>query len=81
MASPLEISGLQKIMVKPVAWRLIEHMDEMLTLEFTYVAPDRGEWAEVRTRRGDVKRYKSSNAVFADIKRVQKDAVIYFIGN
>lgn len=81
MSSPLEISGLMKIMVKPVAWRLIEHMDGMLTLEFTYVATDRKDWAEVRTRRGEVKRYKSSNAVFADIKRVQKDAVVYFFGN
>lgn len=80
MASPLEIAGLQKVMVKPVAWRLIEHMDEMFTLEFTYVSPDRGEWAEVRTRRGEVKRYKSSNASISDIKRVQKDAVIYFSG-
>lgn len=81
MASPLEISGLQQIMVKPVAWRLIEHIDDMLTLEFTHIAPDLGDWFEVRTRRGEVKRYKSCNAAIADVKRVQKDAVIYFIGN
>ena len=67
-------------MVKPVAWRMVEHMDEMFTLDFTYVDPKRGEWAEVRTRRGEVKRYKSANAAIADIKRVQNDAVVYFNG-
>lgn len=67
-------------MVKPFAWRMIEHMDELFTLEFTYVPPDRGEWAEVRTRRGEVKRYKTANAALSDVKRVQLEAVIYFSG-
>lgn len=77
MSSPLEISGLQKIMVKPVAWRLIEHHDCSFTLDFTYVEPKRGEWAEVRTRRGDIKRYKTSNAALTDVKRVQLNAVVF----
>lgn len=77
MASPLEISGIQKVMVKPVAWRLIEHHDGSFTLDFTYVEPKRGEWAEVRTRRGDIKRYKTYNAAFSDIKRVQLTALVF----
>jgi hypothetical protein len=77
MSSPLEISVLKQVMVKPVAWKLVEHMDSLYTLEFTYSSPDRGGWSEVRTRRGEVKRYKTSNAVLSDIKRVQDSAVIY----
>lgn len=77
MATPLEIAGLQKIMVKPTAWRMFEHPDGGCTLEFTYVSPERGEWAEVRTRRGEVKHYKTVDTAMADIKRVQPDAVVY----
>lgn len=78
MATPLEIAGLQKIMVKPTAWRMVEHGDGSCTLEFTYVDPSRGEWAEVRTRRGEIKRYKHADTALADIGRVQPQSVIYF---
>jgi hypothetical protein len=77
MSSPLEISALQKIMVKPVAWRMTEHHDEAFTLEFTYVDPTRGEWAPIMTRRAGQKRYKTANAALRDIARVQAEAVIY----
>lgn len=77
MASPLEISSLQKIMVKPVAWRMTEHPDEAFTLEFTYVDPTRGEWAPILTRRSGQKRYKTADAALRDIARVQTEAVIY----
>jgi hypothetical protein len=46
-------------------------------LDFTYVEPKRGEWAEVRTRGGGVKRYKTVNAAMSDVKRVQLNAVIF----
>ncbi len=82
MASPLEISGIQQVMVKPTAWRVIEHPDDTFSLDFTYVHPERGEWAEVRTRRGEVKHYKTMNAAVADIKRVQLNSVVFmcFLG-
>ena len=77
MASPLEISSLQKIMVKPVAWRMTQHQDEAITLEFTYVDPTRGEWAPIMTRRAGQKRYKTADAAIKDIARVQTDAIVY----
>lgn len=77
MASPLEIAGLQKIMVKPQAWRLIEHLDGSITLDFTYVDPSRGEWASIMTRRTGLKRYKTADAAFRDVARVQSSAVVY----
>lgn len=77
MSSPLEISGLQKIIVKPLAWRVVEHMDSTYTLEFTHLKPERDEWAEIRTRRGKIKHYKTMNAVISDIKRVQDQAVLF----
>jgi hypothetical protein len=77
MSSPLEISSLQKIMVKPVAWRMTQHLDETITLEFTYVDPIRVEWAPIMTRRAGQKRYKTADAALKDIARVQTEALIY----
>lgn len=77
MANPNEISSLQRIMVKPLAWRMVEHADGEFSLDFTYVEPARLEWAEVMTRRGGRKFYKTANAALRDIARVQSEAVIY----
>ncbi len=70
-----EIAALQKIAVKPMAWRMLNGMDG-IGLMFTYVDPERGEWEDVKTRRGVPKRYKTYNAAISDIKKVQDQAVI-----
>lgn len=78
MASPNEIGAIKKIMIKPIAWKVIEHLDNFFTIDFTYVEVDRGEWAEVRTRRGGIKTYKTINAVLSDLKKVDKSPIVYF---
>ena len=77
MSSANEISVLQNIMVKPMSWRVLQSVDGSYTLAFTYVNPERSEYAEVVTRRGVIKVYKSVKAVIADISRVQQDSVVY----
>jgi hypothetical protein len=83
MSSPLEISSIKKIQVKPVAWRLVEHLDHTFTLHFTYLQPTLNEWQEVRIRGGMIKFYKSTTAAISDIRKVMSDAVIYtqFLGD
>ncbi len=78
MSSPNEIGSLAKIMVKPMSWRVLESPDHSYTLSFTYVDAERGEFAEVLTRRGDLKVYKSVVAVLSDIAKVQAEAAVYF---
>ena len=84
MSSPSEISALQKIMVKPMEWNINKippgenYPKGSYNLLFTYVSPDRGEYEFVRTRRGDIKKYKTLNALFSDITKVQQDAQIRY---
>jgi hypothetical protein len=77
MSDVNEISGLVKISVKPMAWRIIENMDKTYRLDFTYVSPSRGDWAEVRTSRGEVKTYRKIDTLVGDIKKVQLEPVIH----
>lgn len=76
MASGNEISTLQKIMVKPMTWKLIENIDGSYSLAFTYVSPEREEWANVQSKRGPAKAYKTADAALRDIARVQTEAHI-----
>lgn len=78
MAHVNSIAGLQAISVKPMAWRIVSHLDGRWTLEFTYVEPGREPWVPVVTARGLQKIYSSANAALADIGRVQSQAVIYY---
>jgi hypothetical protein len=78
MATPLTIATLRDHPVKPTAWQVIQHMDGVFTLKFTYGNPSRREdWGDILSRRGDVRRYKTSDAVLKDISRVQTEALIH----
>ena len=79
MSSPNEISAMQKIMVKPIAWRINQSPDKSYQLEFTYLN-DQREFAQVQTRGREIKIYKKIAAVFADIDRVQIQALIHYQG-
>ena len=81
MSSPNEISSLQKIMVKPMSWKVLQSVDGTYTLQFTYVIADRREYAEVLTRRGEIKTYKGTKALLNDIASVQKNANVNFFFN
>jgi hypothetical protein len=78
MAGVNEISGLCSIAVKPLAWRVIEGVDATFTIKFTYVDVDRNDWAEIRTRRDEVKNYKKIETALFDIKKVQNEATVFF---
>ena len=79
MSSPNEISSLQKIMVKPAQWRILQSVDKTYSLEFTYRRPEElAEFAPVMTRRDTIKTYKTMNAIFNDIQKVQQDALIHY---
>lgn len=78
MSSPNEIASLQKIMVKPMSWRVLQSPDGSYTLQFTYLPSIKAQYAEVLTRRGDIKTYQHMTSVMNDIKRVQQDGMINF---
>lgn len=76
MASPNEIGALQQIMVKPQAWEL--HCSSgVYWLRFTYLDPRKGEWADVVTRRGGRKEYKTADAALSDVRKVADVACVY----
>jgi hypothetical protein len=75
--SPQEISIMQKIAVKPSAWKVTQEMDGIFQLAFTYAAPARAEWADVLTKRGEKKTYKTADACFRDIARVTHESVVF----
>ena len=78
MANPNEIGSLQKIMIKPTAWRITQKKDGNFLLLFTYCKPSRrAEFANVVTRRGQVKEYKKADSCLKDIARVQTEAMIF----
>jgi hypothetical protein len=71
------VSELQRIMVKPMAWRLVQDDKDRFWLFFTHVAVERGEWAQVQTARGETKVYKTVDAALRDVARVQLQAVVH----
>lgn len=77
MANVNDISSLQRIMIKPMAWRLLSQMDGTYRLQFTYVDPQRGEFCEVQTARGSAKVYKTTDSAIKDVSRVQREAFIH----
>lgn len=76
MANVNDIGSLQRIMVKPMAWRLLGQIDGTYRVQFTYVDPQRSEFCEVQTARGATKVYKTADAALADIAKVQAQAFI-----
>ena len=77
MSHPSEISAIATMAVKPMEWN-INKIPAGYNLLFTYVSPDRESYEFVRTRRGDIKTYKTLNALFNDITKVQQDAQIRY---
>lgn len=77
MANVNDISALQRIMVKPMAWRLLGQMDGTYRLQFTYVDPQRSEFVEVQTARGETKVYRTADSALKDIWKVQRHAFIH----
>jgi len=64
----------------PTLWRIAHHA-EGFTLGFTYnrSMPLVRESSIVHTRRGEPKLYKSLNACFSDIKKIDSSAVVQFV--
>lgn len=77
MASTKEITTIQKIMIKPVAWRILQSPDNSFLLAFTYLQPDKDKWETVETRGGIHKQYKTSDAALKDIARVQTVSTVF----
>ena len=65
-------------MVKPMSWKVIQSPDGTYILQFTYVPSIQSQFAEVLTRRGEIKTYKGTKALLNDISSVQKDAMVTF---
>ena len=64
-----------------MSWKVLQSPDGTYTLQFTYVVADRREYANVLTRRGEIKTYKGTNALLNDISSVQKNANVHFFFN
>ena len=66
-------------MVKPASWRIFQGIDKTYILDFTYIVDaESSEYAPVMTRRDTIKTYKTMNAVFNDIQKVQHNALIHY---
>jgi hypothetical protein len=74
------ISTLSEFQAKPVLWRVLQSIDSTYHLEFTYNTNQNPEFLPILKRGNTLKSYKSMNAIFADISKVQNDAMIHFIG-
>jgi len=62
---------------EPEAWRVFQLDDDSYELQFTYDEPKK-YWLPVSLRSGKQKPYKSLNAIFNDINKITRQAVIHF---
>ncbi len=74
------IKTLSEFQAKPVLWRILQSIDGTYSLEFTFNTNENKNFLPILKRGDHVKNYKSMNAIFADISKVQTDAMIHFMG-
>ena len=64
--------------MQPQSWRIFETTKNQYQLEFTYMINENPEYLAVHTARGEIKVYKSLNAVFNDISKIQPNALVHW---
>lgn len=68
--------------IEPKEWRIFELTEGRFELQFVYGIERDGVadlWLPISTRNGKSKNYKSIHAVFSDIKKISRQAVIYYL--
>jgi len=70
-----QISTLAAGQLQPLRWRITKSVDKKYQLEFTFAE---SVFENVRTRRNEIKQYKTLDSLIRDIERVQKDALIHY---
>ena len=80
MSIPRNTSNqIANIMVDPVIWVITQAPDTKFRLKASFVQPERDEFFEIVTSRGQEKEYKTIQIALADINRVQRNAMVHII--
>ena len=77
-ANKITINTLTGIAVKPIIWMVHQDIDSTYRLRATHTQPEKGDFFDIATARGDTKIYRTMKALLHDVRRVDINPVIHF---